>query len=147
MDAPTPSEFLSKEDVQEVILAIKEAEYQTSGEIRVHIDQDEVETPFEHAKIVFDELEMYATQDRNGILFYINISTHSFVIIGDEGIHQKVGDEFWDAIRNAVINEFIKGNYKVGLINGISEVGKQLKSHFPYQANDKNELPNEISGI
>ncbi|HNS42788.1 MAG TPA: TPM domain-containing protein [Taishania sp.] len=147
MDAPTPSDFLSKEEVQEVVLAIKEAECNTSGEIRVHIDQEEVESPFEHAKIVFDELEMYTTQDRNGILFYFNISTHSFVIIGDEGIHQKVGDEFWDIIRNAVINEFTKGNYKVGLINGISEVGKQLKSHFPYQANDKNELPNEISGI
>ena len=139
------SEFLNTEDEKEIIAAIKEAELNTSGEIRVHIEHSCEGDRFERAKEIFQKLEMHKTELSNGVLIYVAIDDHQLVILGDKGINNAVPKGFWESTRDEILSEFKKNNYKQGLINGILEAGKQLKQHFPYQSGDVNELDNEIS--
>ena len=113
--------------------------------MRVHIEGKCKEDILDHAAFMFDKLDMHKTELRNGILFYIALKDHKFAVIGDSGIHAKVGDEFWEKIKNEMIPFFKDGHIANGLISGIGKAGKELKTHFPYQSNDKNELDNEIS--
>ena len=137
--------FLSKEDEQEIVQAIVSAEKNTSGEIRVHIEERSEKAPLDRAQEVFFELHMNETKDRNGVLFYVGISDKKFAIIGDEGIDKVVESDFWDCTKDIVIANFKGGNYKKGLVEGILRAGERLKQYFPYQSNDTNELSNEIS--
>ena len=139
------SEFLNTEDEKEIIAAIKEAELNTSGEIRVHIEHSCEGDRFERAKEIFQKLEMHKTELSNGVLIYVAIDDHQLVILGNKGINNAVPKGFWESTRDEILSEFKKNNYKQGLINGILEAGKQLKQHFPYQSGDVNELDNEIS--
>lgn len=138
-------DFLSKADEQEIVQAIVEAEKNTSGEIRVHLEEHSEQAPLERAQEVFFELHMHETQDRNGVLFYVGVGTKKFAIIGDKGINDVVASDFWDGTKDIVLTNFKAGNYKKGLVEGILRAGEQLKAYFPYQANDTNELSNEIS--
>ncbi|WP_430615078.1 TPM domain-containing protein [Flavobacterium sp. JP2137] len=138
-------DFFSISEETEIVQAIKEAEENTSGEIRVHLEGHTSLPVFERAKEVFFHLNMDKTADRNGVLFYLAIENKSFVIIGDEGINQKVEADFWDSIKNSVIEYFKIADFKTGLITGILNTGEKLKAHFPYQEDDIDELPNEIS--
>ena len=125
--------------------AIKEAEENTSGEIRVHIEAHTDEDHYEHALKVFAELKMHKTELRNGVLFYVAVNDHKFVILGDQGINDKVTDDFWDNTKEMMQDYFRKGNFKQGLVDGILKAGHELKTHFPYQVDDIDELSNEIS--
>ena len=138
-------DFLSKAEEQEIVQAIVEAEKNTSGEIRVHIEEHTEKSPLERAQEVFFELKMDETQDRNGVLFYICVSDKKFAIIGDKGINEAVEADFWDCTKDTVIANFKEGNYKKGLVEGILRAGERLKQYFPYQSDDTNELSNEIS--
>ena len=137
--------FLSKEDEQEIVQAIVSAEKNTSGEIRVHIEEHTEKSPLDRAQEVFFDLHMNETKDRNGVLFYVGISDKKFAIIGDEGIDKVVESDFWDCTKDIVIANFKGGNYKKGLVEGILRAGERLKKYFPYQSDDQNELSNEIS--
>ena len=138
-------DFLSKADEQEIVQAIVEAEKNTSGEIRVHIEEHSEKSPLDRAQEVFFELNMNETQDRNGVLFYICVSDKKFAIIGDKGINDVVESDFWDCTKDTVIANFKEGNFKKGLVEGILQAGQRLKHYFPYQSDDTNELSNEIS--
>lgn len=138
-------DFLSKAEEQEIVLAIVEAEKNTSGEIRVHIEEHTEKSPLERAQEVFFELKMDETQDRNGVLFYVCVSDKKFAIIGDKGINEAVESDFWDCTKDIVIANFKEGNFKKGLVEGILRAGERLKKYFPYQSDDTNELSNEIS--
>jgi uncharacterized membrane protein len=138
-------DFLSKAEEQEIVHAIVEAEKNTSGEIRVHIEEHTEKSPLERAQEVFFELKMDETQDRNGVLFYICVSDKKFAIIGDKGINEAVESDFWDCTKDTVIANFKEGNFKKGLVEGILRAGERLKKYFPYQSDDTNELSNEIS--
>jgi uncharacterized membrane protein len=138
-------DFLSKADEQEIVQAIVEAEKNTSGEIRVHIEEHSEKSPLDRAQEVFFELNMNETQDRNGVLFYICVSDKKFAIIGDKGINDAVESDFWDGTKDTVIANFKEGNFKKGLVEGILKAGQRLKYYFPYQSDDTNELSNEIS--
>lgn len=138
--------FLNPQEEQEIVNAIIEAEKNTSGEVRVHIEKQSDKTPFERAQEVFYALNMQDTKNRNGVLFYVDIANHNFVILGDQGINEAVESDFWDTTKDLVISHFKNQQYKQGLIEGILKAGKKLKDLFPYNANtDTNELPNEIS--
>lgn len=139
--------FLSEEEAQEIVLAIMQAEKYTSGEIRVHIDNDIESQPFDRAVKKFHELQMHATKERNGVLLYVGIGDHSFAIVGDEGINRVVEHDFWDCTKEIVIEYFKQKEFKQGLVNGILNVGIKLKEFFPFEDDDKNELSNEISGL
>ena len=144
MDKKEKIDF-GKEDQKKVIQAIEAAEKNTSGEIRVHIESKCKEDILDHAAFIFKKLEMHKTDERNGILFYIALHDHKFAVIGDAGIHAKVGDAFWEDVKNEMIPLFKAGKLAEGLIKGIAKAGEELKSFFPYQSNDKNELSDEIS--
>jgi uncharacterized membrane protein len=137
--------FLSKEEEQEIVQAIVEAEKNTSGEVRVHIENHSNKTPLERAQEVFFELKMEATNDRNGVLFYVSVTDKKFAIIGDQGINELVAPDFWDTTKEIVLNHFKQGAFKQGLVEGILSAGNQLKAYFPYQSDDEDELSNEIS--
>lgn len=137
--------FLTKEEEQKIVAAIKEAEKSTSGEIRVHLESDLKEDCLEHAKEVFNLLHMDETKDKNGVLFYVAVKAKQFAIVGDSGIDKVVPNDFWQSVKNTVTSEFTKGNKANGLTLGILEAGKKLKQFFPYEKEDKNELSDEIS--
>ena len=137
--------FLTATEESEIVEAIRIAELNTSGEIRVHIEEFSETPPMARAIEVFDQLKMYKTRARNGVLFYVNVRQKSFAVIGDKGINKKVSADFWDSTKELVLENFKQNLYKKGLIEGITEAGKQLKSYFPYHKNDTNELSNEIS--
>ena len=138
-------DFLSKAEEQEIVHAIVEAEKNTSGEIRLHIEEHTEKSPLERAQEVFFELKMDETQDRNGVLFYVCVSDKKFAILGDKGINEAVESDFWDCTKDTVIANFKEGNFKKGLVEGILRAGERLKKYFPYQSDDTNELSNEIS--
>lgn len=131
---------------QEIINAIKEAELNTSGEIRVHIEKKCKEDVLDHAAFIFDKLEMQKTALRNGVLFYLAVEDKKLAILGDAGINQKVPIGFWDNIKENMITNFKEGKFTEGLSRGIILAGEQLKKHFPHnKKNDANELSDEIS--
>ncbi len=138
--------MFEKFEERKIIEAIKEAERQTSGEIRVHIASEKAMGDVEERALkTFDKLEMEKTQDRNGVLFYIDYQNHQFAIFGDEGIHKAVGQQFWEDTEKLMEGCFKRGDLVQGLVAGITLAGEKLKTHFPYQSNDTNELPDEIS--
>jgi len=138
-------QFLSEKEEKQIVAAIKKAERNTSGEIRVHIEKSTSKDTLERAKEVFYYLKMDETKDKNGVLFYLAVHDKKFAILGDIGIDSKVPKDFWLSITNTVMQEFKKGNYALGLEKGILETGEKLKEFFPYQDDDINELTDEIS--
>lgn len=137
--------FFTAEEQERIVSAIAEAEKNTSGEIRVHLESKCTTEVLDRASHVFAKLHMHKTKERNGVLFYLATENHKFAILGDAGINRKTGSDFWDKIKTGMAEEFSKGNFTDGLVNGILEAGEQLKVHFPYQSDDVNELPNDIS--
>lgn len=140
--------FLSVAEENQVVEAIRIAEQLTSGEIRVHLEHfesDRKQVP-ERAVTVFRQLKMDNTQMRNGVLIYVAVNLKQFYIYGDQGIHAKVGDNFWDNTKNVILEAFKQAKFAYGLSAGIKEIGKALANYFPIDlVKDKNELPNEIS--
>lgn len=132
-------------DAERVKAAIRAAETRTSGEIRVSVARFFWGRVRRAAERTFVRLGMTATEARNGILFFIVPSRRTFVVLGDVGIHAKVGQEFWETVAGAVSARFKKDDFTGGLVGGIEAVGEQLAAHFPYNAEtDINELPDEI---
>jgi len=125
--------------------AIAQAELNTSGEIRVHVDKHCKEEPMKKAIAVFEKLGMHKTEQRNAVLFYLAMEDKKLAILGDKGINEAVPTNFWDEIRDLMVSHFKKGEFTEGLSKGIVMAGEQLKSAFPYQSDDKNELSNELT--
>ncbi|XCF07299.1 TPM domain-containing protein [Tamlana crocina] len=138
-------DFLTPDDEQDIVEAIRVAELNTSGEIRVHIEKTDNGDATHRALEVFHMLKMGNTQRKNGVLIYVAVDDKHFVIYGDEGINKVVASDFWESTKNTIQSHFKKGHFKQGLIDGILKAGEQLKTHFPYKATDINELPNDIS--
>ncbi len=137
--------YFTDENKLQITNAIKVAETNTSGEIRVHIESRCKGEVLDQAAYVFEKLEIHKTKLRNGVLFYLAVDDHKFAILGDVGINQKVPEDFWDSIKESVVAKFKEGLYSEGLAEGIIKAGEQLKEHFPYQDDDVNELSDEIS--
>lgn len=142
---PTARNFFTASEQQLLVDAIAKAEQLTSGEIRLHIENFCFGSELNGAVKVFKKLNMHQTQERNGILIYLAVVSRKVAIIGDEGIHQKLGQEFWEKISGNLIAEF-KANKKAGaLAAAIVECGEQLGKYFPVKDDDRNELSNSIS--
>lgn len=138
-------EFLTSDEENAIVAAIGEAEKNTSGEIRVHIEKNAGKPPLERAQEVFQQLGMHATEARNGVLFYVGVKDHSFAIVGDEGIDKVVENDFWDCTKDIVIGHFKENRFGQGLVEGILRAGDRLKTYFPFSDGDKDELSNTIS--
>lgn len=139
------SRIFSKEDEQKIVNAIAEAESDTSGEIRLHIDKFCKTDPLLKAKNLFANLKMNETELRNGVIIYISLNDKKLAIFGDKGINEKVQDDFWDSTLQIMKSFFINGDFVNGIIAGLNEAGRVLKTYFPKTNNDINELPDEIN--
>lgn len=137
--------FFNKEEKESIKKAILNAELDTSGEIRVHIESTCKEDVLDRAAFLFNKLGMQKTELRNGVLFYLAVNSQKFAIVGDKGINAKVPKNFWADIKAQMAERFNKGEFTAGLAEGIAETGKHLKKHFPHHIDDINELPDEIS--
>ncbi len=137
--------FLTNTEMASLVEAIKIAEDHSSGEIRVHIDATAEADFAKKAFGIFKSLEMHQTKERNAVLFYVNFEQHYLTIIGDEGIHKKVKQSFWDTIHDEMTAQFVKENYYQGLKDAVLKTGHELKKYFPVVGENINELPNDIS--
>jgi uncharacterized membrane protein len=139
------SAFFSKEQQAQILASVREAELETSGEIRVHIETTLKGDVLDRAAWLFKKLDMDKTAERNGVLFYLAVEDRKFAIIGDAGINAKVHEDFWNEISEVLKKNFKEGKFTEGLSKGIIMAGNQLKTHFPHRLDDVNELPDEIS--
>lgn len=136
---------LSKEEEKAIIRAIEDAELQTSGEIRVHVESECEGDPLDRGADVFYELKMHETRDRNGVLLYVALSSRKLAILGDSGINKVVPDNFWDSTSKIMVDHFKKEQYGEGIRKAVKMAGDQLQKYFPLKSDDTNELSNEIS--
>jgi uncharacterized membrane protein len=142
---PNIKDFITAIDEEDIVEALRVAECDTSGEIRVHIEQNCDIDVYERALDVFHILKMDNTKAQNGVLIYVAVDNKSFVIFGDQGINNIVGSDFWNSTRDKISNQFKSGNFKQGMIDGIKEAGQALSKHFPWLHGDSDELDNTIS--
>ena len=141
----TPSKLFTAEQKHQIKLAVESAELDTSGEIRVHIENTCNGDVMERVAFIFDKLGMQKTELRNGVLIYLAIKNRKFAIIGDAGINKVVPTDFWERIKTNMLLNFREDKFTEGIAEAIKETGEQLKKHFPFQTNDVNELSDEIS--
>ena len=133
------------EEDHRVVEAIRQAEKNTSGEIKVHIENHCRGKVEERSIFVFNHLKLNETKLRNGVLIYVAIRDRKFAILGDEGINRVVGAGFWDDVKDMMLAHFKEGRFAEGLEQGIQRCGEKLKAYFPYQTDDVNEIPDDIS--
>ncbi len=141
MTAPSTSFAV---DHAAIVAAIRAAEQRTSGEIRVVVARGKTDDAVATAKGHFERLGMTRTAARNGVLIFVAPSARSFAVIGDTGIHEKCGDGFWRELAQAMTEDFRAGNFTAGVVRGIERAGHLLAEHFPRQADDHNELPDDV---
>jgi uncharacterized membrane protein len=140
-----PEDYFTREDKERISEAIREAEWNTSGEVRVHIEGRCRQDVMDRAAYLFEKLEMHKTVLRNGVLFYLSMEDKKFAILGDAGINRVTPENFWEEIKKTMLEQFKMRQYAEGLSAGIKMAGEQLKAHFAYQEDDVNELPDDIS--
>lgn len=140
-----PEDFLTADQQNTVVDAVRIAEKGTSGEIRIHIDGDCTGDPMKRAEEVFRKLRMDETKLRNGVLIYVACNSKVFAIIGDKGINEAVPAHFWEDVIGEMGMEFRKGRFTDGLSKAVLMAGEKLRLYFPYQTDDVNEQPDEIS--
>ena len=142
----TDKHFFSKEDNDLIVQSIRDAERQTSGEIRVFIESHcEYVEPLDRAAEIFAKLKMENTKLRNGVLFYVAMKDHQLAIFADKGIHDAAGHEYWKSMVKQKLSVFKNDSVAHGIMATITAIGDTLKTYFPYEHEvDKNELPDQI---
>lgn len=139
-------EFFTEEEKQIVVDAVRKAEQRTSGEIRVFVENRcRYVNAIDRAVEIFENLQMHQTRLHNGVLVYVAIKDRQLAVFGDEGIHRKVGDEYWAGEVVKMIHAFNRDNIAQGIAQCVTNIGEALCTHFPYDKDaDKNELPDDI---
>lgn len=138
-------EFLSKVDHARIVQAIREAERNTSGEIRVFVQRGNLKAnPLIAAQRKFHQLGMHKTRERNAVLLFVAPRAHRFAVVGDKAIHEKCGDEFWQRIVERMQTHFQNEKFSDALLEAVNEVGSVLTRHFPQTGRNTNELPDDL---
>jgi uncharacterized membrane protein len=137
--------FLSDHDLVAVTAAITDAEAQTSAELRVHLDARCPGDPMARAIAVFERLGMHRTALRHGVLVYLSVEDHKLAVLGDRGIHERVGQVYWDRLVQEVLGHLRERRHRDGLMHAIGQVGGVLRRYFPRRPDDVNELPDRVS--
>ena len=137
--------FLAEADLDAVTQAIGAAELRTSAEIRVHLDHRCPGEPMARAVAVFEHLGMHRTAARHGVLIYVSVGDHKLAVLGDHGIHERVGQVYWERLVDAVLAHFREERPRDGLLHAVAEVGAVLARHFPRRPGDVNELSDLVS--
>jgi uncharacterized membrane protein len=139
------SNFFTDQESDTIVKVISDIESSTVGELRLHIEDLCPDSPIDRAVEIFNKLEMYRTEHKTGILIYIATEDHKLAIIGDQGMHSIVGNDYWEYIMNDMKSKFATDSIYSGVLNGVKAVGEKLKEHFPEKRIPDNELSNEIS--
>ncbi len=139
-----PKEFLAQLDEARIVQAIGEAEAKSSGEVRLFVTRHQPDDVLRAAQTQFDKLGMAKTAERNGVLLFFAPVSRQFAVVGDVGIHQKCGQDFWLSVRDAMAAKLKQEQYTEAIIEAIREVGNVLARHFPRRPDDVNELPNSV---
>ncbi len=142
---PSASSFFTSGQQAEIISAIRSAEHDTAGEIRVHIETSCKGNVLDRAAYIFEKLGMHKTKQRNGVLFYLAVEKKQFAVLGDAGINAVVPDLFWEELKDGIASKFREGLFVEGLCEAVAATGKYLHIAYPYASDDVNELPDEIS--
>jgi uncharacterized membrane protein len=142
---PQARNFFTAEQQQEIIHAIQAAEKNTSGEIRLHLEESCGNDVIARAAVIFQKLNMHKTELRNGVLIYLAVKDRQFAIIGDVGINENVPEDFWDNIKDQMLVHFKQEHFVDGLKIAIENSGRELKHYFPRADDDVNEMTDEIS--
>ncbi|HEX6847346.1 MAG TPA: TPM domain-containing protein [Chitinophagaceae bacterium] len=139
-------DFFTEEEKLQIIEAVRHAEKRTSGEVRVFVESRcSYMDAIDRAKEIFVQLKMNETADKNAVLVYVAMKDHQLAILGDEGIHNKLGNDFWNKEAGKMISKFNKEDYAAGISEVVKDIGVALTQHFPYNNDtDKNELPDDI---
>jgi uncharacterized membrane protein len=139
-------DFFTQEENKQLVDAIQKAEHQTSGEVRLFVESKcKYVDALDRAQEIFAGLKMHETELRNATLIYVAIKDKQAAVFGDQGIHQKVGEQYWKDVVSKMLLQFRNQKLADGICQGIHDLGEALKSHFPYNSDtDKNELPDEI---
>jgi len=141
-----PDSFLSRLDHDRIVAAIRSAEERSRGEVRVHVARKAIEDPQRAAAELFEKVGMHATGERNGVLLFVAPASQRFAVVGDKGIHEKMGPDFWKDVAAAMEEDFRQGRFTDGIVKGVAKAGDALATHFPRTgAPDVNELPDEVS--
>jgi uncharacterized membrane protein len=140
-----PKKFFTEDEQKKIVEEIRRAEERTSGEIRVHLDRHSGEDVLKKAEKIFYQLGMARTKHRNGVLIYLATDHRKFAVVGDEGIHRVVPENYWEDVREEMQKHFREGKFLAGICRAIQQIGEKLQAHFPVEKADANELPNEIS--
>lgn len=138
-------DWLTAAELARVREAVGQAEARTSGEIRVHLDLAIMDDVLDHAAFVFNDLGMANTRERNGVLLYVSVPGRKVAVVGDTGIHAKLGDAYWQGVLDVVLGHFRADRFCEGLCAGVHLLGEKLEEHFPLRHDDRNELSNDIS--
>jgi uncharacterized membrane protein len=139
-------EFLGKLKHDRIVRAIREAELKTSGEIRVYIQRGKLSAdPLTVAHKKFQQLGMFKTRESNAVLIFVAPRAHKFAVVGDQAIHEKCGEEFWQRVADGMRKHFQNEKFSHAIVEGIEEVGKVLAAHFPRTSANANELSDEIA--
>ena len=137
--------IFNDEQNKKLVSAIEDAEKMTSGEIRVYVElKCKYVDPMLRAQELFEKLDMQNTEKHNGVLVYVAMNDRQFAILGDEGIHKKVGDHFWQKQAEEMRSAFRNKQYIKGISTAVRSIGDSLKTYFPHQSDDINELPDDI---
>ena len=140
-----PKKFFTEDEQKRIVEEIRRAEARTSGEIRVHLDRHSGKDTLKKAQRIFIQLGMNRTKHRNGVLIYLASDHRKFAILGDEGIHLVVPEDYWEDVKDEMQKHFREGKFLAGLCLGIQRVGEKLQAYFPAEKGDVDELPDEIS--
>lgn len=140
------NEFISQIDEQRIIRAIGSAERKTSGEIRVYVSRKKRHDALTFARRRFEQLGMARTKHRNAVLLYIVPLTRQFAVVGDTGIDEKCGEEFWKQIVSAMSSQMRDGKFTEAIVDAVQTIGTILLRHFPAAGDDINELPDAVTG-
>lgn len=138
-------DFLKQLHKDQIVAAIREAEQKTSGEIRVFVSHKSIDDPVAAAQAEFARLDMMKTRERNGVLFFVAPNVRKFAVLGDAGVHQRCGDEFWRELTNEISGHFKSLRFTEGIVHGIRKAGQLLAQHFPKRSDDKNELSDDVA--
>ncbi len=138
-------QFFTTEQQHQMVQAVQQAEKNTSGEVRIFVESKcEYMDAVDRARDIFFSLKMEKIKDRNAVLLYMAIDDRQLALFADEGIYQRLGQEYWDREAKKMIDSFTKNDYTGGVCVVVEEIGQALKKEFPYQSTDKNELPDQI---
>jgi uncharacterized membrane protein len=137
--------FFNVAEIEHIKVAIQSAELDTSGEIRIHIENNCPGEVLDRAAQVFKLLNMQKTELRNGVLIYLAVKNRKFAIIGDKGINAVVEEDYWELLKARMLESFRQNKFADGLADTVKDIGRKLKVHFPFKSDDKNELPDDVS--